>query len=123
MSIRIRTIDGVTVAICAARSVEKPGDVYLDDAQHHALAEKFREDFTSEGAVRCRPGCPDEAAIRAREESDNPSREWWDSVYGPKTQNRHPFAPRKRNTMCRICGLGEPADVHLIAPPSSLGGK
>lgn len=81
MSIRIRTVDGVMVALCAARSVEKPGDVYLDDAQHHALAEKFREDFTSEGALGCEPCYADESETRAREEANNPNRVWWDSVF------------------------------------------
>ena len=41
MAIRLRTVDGVTVALCAARSVEKPGDRYLDDGEHMALARKF----------------------------------------------------------------------------------
>lgn len=49
MSIRIRSVDGVLVALCAAKTVEQLGDVYLDDAQHHALAEKFAADFQSEG--------------------------------------------------------------------------
>lgn len=82
MSIRIRTVNGVIVALCAARSIEKPGDVYLDDAHHQALAEKFREDFTSEGAIGCAPCYPDEAVVRAQEESNNPNREWWDRIYG-----------------------------------------
>lgn len=113
MSIRIRVVDGVMVALCAARSVEKPGDVYLDDAHHHALAEKFREDFTSEGARGLKPGKAD-AEIRAREESNNPNREWWDSVYSGRTTYKHHFAPRKRNNMCGICGLSELLGDHLI---------
>lgn len=82
MSIRIRIVDGVMVALCAARSVPKPGDVYLDDAAHHALASKFTEDFTSEGgliAVNL-----EESALRACEESNNANREWWDKTYGPE---------------------------------------
>lgn len=85
MAIRIRTVDGVMVALCAARSVEKTGDVYLDDAQHHALAEKFAEDFQSEG-YNTKPHYTDEAAVRAAEESNNPAREWWDRTYGPSSQ-------------------------------------
>ena len=81
MSIRIRIVDGVTVALCAARSVEKPGDVYIDDAQHHALSEKFSEDFASEG-FNTHPYYPNESAIRVAEESNNPNREWWDKVFG-----------------------------------------
>lgn len=45
MAIRIRTINGVMVALCAARSVEKEGDIYLDDGIHHALSTKFALDF------------------------------------------------------------------------------
>ncbi len=85
MSIRLRTVDGVRVALCAARSVEQPSDVYLDDADHHALAEKFSEDFESEGC--CARGFDGhDAAIRLREESNNPNREWWDRTYGPRRE-------------------------------------
>lgn len=130
MSIRIRVVDGVTVALCAARSVPQAGDVYLDDAQHEALASKFAEDFAHEGRLvdqahvfelrrtfdamlitevktyggipgfACTPEQmalrdaiavlldgdrgPDQASkLRAREESNNPSRAWWDKHYGP----------------------------------------
>ena len=41
MSIRLRTINGVRVALCAAECVAAPGDTYLDDADHHALFAKF----------------------------------------------------------------------------------
>lgn len=81
MSIRIRSVDGVMVAICAARSVEKPGDVYLDDSQHHALAEKFRRDFQEEG-YDTRPLYDIETRVANQEESNNPNREWWDATYG-----------------------------------------
>lgn len=83
MSIRIRTVNGVRVALCAARSVPNPGDVYLDDADHQALSEKFMEDFESEG-YNTRPLYPAEAAVRAAEESNNPNREWWDRTYGER---------------------------------------
>lgn len=49
MAIRIREVDGHTIAICAARSRAKAGDLYLDDNIHHALTTKFRLDFHSEG--------------------------------------------------------------------------
>jgi hypothetical protein len=32
MAIRLRTVDGVRVALCAVESDPKPGDVYLDDS-------------------------------------------------------------------------------------------
>lgn len=46
MSIRIRTVDGVVIALCAVESDPKAGDLYLDDAHHEALAAKFAEDWS-----------------------------------------------------------------------------
>lgn len=51
MAIRIRVVEGHTIAICAAKSVEKPGDIYLDDNVHHALCTKFDLDWVSEGLL------------------------------------------------------------------------
>lgn len=49
MAIRIRTVDdGTRVALCAVESDPLPGDVYLDDADHYALAAKFRLDWKDE---------------------------------------------------------------------------
>jgi hypothetical protein len=76
MAIRLRTVNGVLVAICAARSMAKPGDVYLDDTTHYALAQKFRHDYGLDD-----PFLP-ETEIRDREESNNPAREWWERTYG-----------------------------------------
>jgi len=83
MSIRIRVVDGVMVALCAARSVEKPADVYLDDAHHHALSEKFLADFQSEG-YDTHPYDTNATALREQEESNNQNREWWDATYARK---------------------------------------
>jgi hypothetical protein len=44
VSIRLRTVDGVRVALCAAETDPRPGDTYLDDADHYALAAKFAQD-------------------------------------------------------------------------------
>jgi hypothetical protein len=84
VSIRIRTVNGVRVALCAARSVEKPGDVYLDDGDHHALAEKFRRDFSEEGFHG--PYYPEQTAATDAEESNNPARSWWDRIYGAEAE-------------------------------------
>lgn len=51
MAIRIRTVAGCVVALCAAETDEQPGDVYLDDAAHHALTTKFGLDWQSEGLL------------------------------------------------------------------------
>lgn len=45
MSIRLRTVDGVRVALCGYESDPVPDDLYLDDADHYALAAKFRRDW------------------------------------------------------------------------------
>lgn len=51
MGIRIRTVNGVTVALCAAKCEAKPGDLYLDGYTHHALMTKIGLDFVSEGLL------------------------------------------------------------------------
>ena len=51
MSIRIREIEGKTVALCAAKTEAKEGDIYLDDNVHHALSTKFGVDWVSEGRL------------------------------------------------------------------------
>lgn len=49
MAIRIRKIRDVTIALCAAETSLKPGDLYLDDNIHHALSTKFGVDWKEEG--------------------------------------------------------------------------
>lgn len=46
MSIRIRTVNGTRVALCGYETDPMPGDVYLDDGDHYALAAKFAQDFS-----------------------------------------------------------------------------
>lgn len=78
MAIRLRrTDDAGLIAICAARSVEKEGDIYLDDGAHMALAYKFWQDYPE---VQIRPPAEVVAATE-REESNNPARDGWDQVY------------------------------------------
>lgn len=45
MAIRLRVVNGVPVALCATETDERAGDIYLDDAWHHALAAKFAHDY------------------------------------------------------------------------------
>lgn len=45
MAIRIRTVDGRIIALCAAETDAKEGDIYLDDKIHEALSTKFSEDY------------------------------------------------------------------------------
>lgn len=48
VSIRLRCVDGVLTALCAAETDEMPGDRYLDDGEHYALASKFARDWRGE---------------------------------------------------------------------------
>ena len=45
MAIRLRTVSGVRVALCAAETDAMPGDVYLDDGEQYALAAKWAHDY------------------------------------------------------------------------------
>ena len=44
MAIRMRMIAGEAVALCAAKSIPQPGDIYINDLWHYALAMKFAVD-------------------------------------------------------------------------------
>jgi hypothetical protein len=79
MAIRLRFIQGEWIAVCAARSVEKEGDIYLDDAHHYALAQKFARDWNGDVF---RTFADDRLDIISAEESNNSNREWWDKTYG-----------------------------------------
>ncbi len=54
MAVRLRKINGVWFALCAAEYPHQPGieEIYLDDAQDHALRIKYLEDFKSEGLIK-----------------------------------------------------------------------
>lgn len=81
MAIRIRKIGkNQTIAICAARSISKEGDVYLDDVMHHALSNKFARDFTEEGFMNTIFD-ENEIPIVEREESNNENRDDWDKQF------------------------------------------
>lgn len=49
MSMRLREIGGRWVAVCAAKTTQRPGDIYLDDNQDHAVRAKLSHDYRSEG--------------------------------------------------------------------------
>lgn len=90
MAIRLRVVNGTLIAICAARSVAKAGDVYLDDGQHHALASKFARDFSESFDLGWEINAG-ELALVEQEESNNPNRENWDRVFG--SENKPKLAP------------------------------
>lgn len=85
MAIRLRKVDGVLIAICAARSVEKPGDIYLDDEAHHALGNKFSRDYYEMYAYPL-PYRNEDIDLVKREESNNPARDEWERCYGTTTR-------------------------------------
>lgn len=60
MAIRIRKIQGHTIALCAAKTKAKEGDIYLGDGVHHALSTKFGVDWVSEGRLDPRDECSDD---------------------------------------------------------------
>lgn len=45
MAIRIRTVNRICIALCAAETDPKLGDLYIDDGQHYALAAKWAQDY------------------------------------------------------------------------------
>ena len=51
MSIRLRFVGGVRIALCAVETDPMPGDTYLDDGDHYALAAKFARDWIGHSAV------------------------------------------------------------------------
>lgn len=55
MAIRIRSVEGRTVALCAVETDAMPDDVYLDDTQHYALAAKFAQDWQGRTVAWCYP--------------------------------------------------------------------
>ncbi len=81
MAIRIREINGRTIALCAARSIPKAGDIYLDDCLHEALAAKFSADWNSTLDTNLPHDNTNDDLVE-QEESNNPNRLWWEETYG-----------------------------------------
>ncbi len=71
MSIRIRVVNGHTIAICANLSLPKEGDIYLGDSAHHALTTKFGVDFWSEGTMSKHFGDNDLIKLMRQEQNGN----------------------------------------------------
>lgn len=81
MAVRLRTINGKRIVVCAACTVAKEGDIYLGDEWHGPLADKFARDF-NEMYAHDLPYDEEGARLVEAEESNNPAREWWDKTYG-----------------------------------------
>jgi len=51
MAIRIRKGKNGFIALCAAESKAKKGDIYLNDGMHKALGDKFYNDYIKMGYI------------------------------------------------------------------------
>ena len=45
MAMRLRTVNEVRVALCAAKSRPVQGDIYIDDGFHYAISQKYWRDY------------------------------------------------------------------------------
>jgi hypothetical protein len=82
MAIRIRCVDGVVVALCAAESDPMLGDHYIDDASHYALGAKFAQDWRGSLGLDL-PEYPEEWAVMASQKKRDARKEldrWLESV-------------------------------------------
>lgn len=75
MAIRLRSVNGFRVALCAAETDPAPGDVYLDDGDHYALAAKFAHDWRGHPEIEY----PEEWAVMGTQklrDAQEVHREW-----------------------------------------------
>lgn len=82
MSIRLRESNGVLIAVCAAETDAQPGDRYLDDAEHYALAAKFAHDWHGQTLDW---ECPEEWAEMAKHKKRDAVEElnkWLEATHG-----------------------------------------
>lgn len=83
MAIRLRNVEGYgIVALCAARSIPHPADIYLDDAAHMALARKFSDDWRPNGFDVPYSQDIGRDEVVTRLESNNTNRTAWDKAFG-----------------------------------------
>jgi len=71
MTIRIRDVNGIAVALCAAKTLPESGDIYLDDNAYHALNIKFEDYFVSEGVMAAHPDTLIRQTMQKVEVEDN----------------------------------------------------
>lgn len=86
MSIRLRQVEGRWIALCAARSIPKEGDIYLDDAHHEALGAKFAREYNESWGLNIPYNGAELNLLVEIEESNNPNRALWDVAYGGKNE-------------------------------------
>jgi hypothetical protein len=77
MSIRIRTVNGQVVALDAAKSAEKVGDIYIDDRTEKALLAKFGREHREARILFAY----DNLDLVIKEENQS-ALDWWEEAYG-----------------------------------------
>lgn len=101
MSIRVRRVDGVLVALCAVETDAKPGDFVLTDEEQHALSVKFLLDFTRMGYLK--DGAPIDLVVASKMKSqkvrdaeevyEDPNHEYW--LARKEVETKHEDARRQ----------------------------
>ena len=84
---RLRTSDGIRIALCAAETDAEPGDCYLDDAAHYALAAKFASDWRGQTVLWEYPVEWSEMGRHKLRDAEQELTEWL-------AQQAHPKEPR-----------------------------
>jgi hypothetical protein len=103
MAIRLRHINGRLIALCAAKSMPLPDDIYLDDATHGALAEKFARDWNEAWNLNI-PYDTDVDALIDAEEASNVNREAWDEWQSRALSDAEIEAAEAEDMEFRRCG-------------------
>jgi hypothetical protein len=91
MAIRLRRIEGCLVALCAAETDAEPGDRYLDDEEHYALAAKFARDWRGRSIDW---DCPDHDALAEtakRRDAVDELRKWLAANEADPRPSRNPL--------------------------------
>ena len=85
MAMRLREIDGRWVAVCAAVTKPKIGDIYIDDAQAHAIRAKLSLDNLKDG-YNVAPVDIEIINLMIREEADKEGAELLETKWGKWTK-------------------------------------
>ena len=79
VSIRLRTVNGVRVALCAVEADPMPGDLYLDDGDHYALAAKFAQDWHGQVNTATYPEQWAAMATQKMRDAEEELQKWFDA--------------------------------------------
>lgn len=107
MAIRIRRVDGVLVALCAAKTEPMKGDQYIDDEVDHAIRIKLDLDLEAEAVL------PEYNETRLGVHSDAEARRIIRTIEGVVVQR----APVKGDRTCLACDRRGPYRVEVGPEP------